>query len=173
MAHTSTHNYLHIVFGTKDRRSIIPKPMQPKLWAYLVGIGRNYEIVTFAAGGMEDHVHILLRLPPVLALARALSLLKANSSYWMTEHGLEFSWQAGYGAFSVSASNLLSVERYVREQERHHQKMSFDEEYSALTKRHDDQVRRVPPFRHSANPKSGLSELRLQGSSSFSRRSRR
>lgn len=147
--------------------------MQPKLWAYLVGIGRNYDIVTFAAGGMEDHVHILLRLPPVLALARALSLLKANSSYWMTEHGLEFSWQAGYGAFSVSASNLVTVEKCVRDQERHHQKMSFDEEYSVLTKRHDDQVRSVPPLRHSPNPQSGLPVTRLRGSSSFSKRSRR
>ena len=140
MAHTSTHNYLHIVFGTKERASRIPKLLQPRLWAYLAGICKNYDMLPFAIGGMEDHVHLLLRLPPVLALAKAISVVKANSSRWMNEHGADFAWQGGYGAFSVSKSNLAAVTRYIREQKHHHRKMSFAEEYRALLKRHGDQV---------------------------------
>lgn len=136
MAHTSTHNYLHVVFGTKERASRIAESLQPRLWAYMAGICRNYEIVAFAIGGMEDHVHLLFRLPPVLALARAISILKANSSRWMSEHGTGFAWQGGYGAFSVSASNLAAVENYIRNQKIHHRKMSFQEEYRALLRRH-------------------------------------
>jgi putative transposase len=140
MPHTSTHNYLHIVFGTKERASSIPESVQPKLWAYLAGICRNYNVLPFAIGGMEDHVHMLLRLPPVLALAKALSILKANSSRWMNEHGANFAWQGGYGAFSVSKSNLAAVTKYIREQKLHHRKMTFEEEYRALLKRHGDEM---------------------------------
>jgi REP element-mobilizing transposase RayT len=139
MPHTSTHNYLHVVFGTKERRSSIPELLQPRLWAYMAGICRNHKIVAFAIGGMEDHVHVLLRLPPVLALARAISILKANSSSWMTEQGKPFAWQIGYGAFSVSASNRLAVERYIRNQKKHHRKMTFAEEYRKLLRLHGEE----------------------------------
>jgi REP-associated tyrosine transposase len=66
--------------------------------------------VTFAVGGMANHAHVLLRLTPVITLAKAVSVIKANSSRWMGEHGAAFAWQEGYGAFSVSASNLRLVE---------------------------------------------------------------
>jgi len=139
MPHTSTHNYLHIVFGTKERASSIPELMQPRLWAYMAGICKNYAIVAFAIGGMEDHVHLLGRLPPTLSLAKALSVVKANSSRWMKRHRLRFDWQIGYGAFSVSKSNLAAVIRYIRDQKRHHRKMTFAEEYRALFKLHGDE----------------------------------
>jgi REP-associated tyrosine transposase len=147
VAHTSTHNYLHIVFGTKERSSLIAKPFQPKLWAYIAGICRNYEIVPFAIGGMEDHVHMLLRLPPTLTLARAVSVIKANSSRWIGEHGKKFTWQEGYGAFSVSASKLRVVEKYIREQEIHHRKLTFADEYKTLLARNEEAV---PPFAKAA-----------------------
>ncbi len=148
MAHTSTHNYVHVVFGTKERSSLISKALQPKLWSYIVGICRNHDIVAFAVGGMADHAHVLLRLPPVLSLAKAVSLIKANSSRWMGEHGGTFAWQEGYGAFSVSASNLRSVEKYIREQEIHHKKMSFAAEYKMLQSRHEECVPpRITPSR--------------------------
>jgi REP element-mobilizing transposase RayT len=145
MPHTSTHNYLHIVFGTKRRASSIPESMQPKLWAYRAGICRNYEVLPLAIGGMEDHIHLLLRLPPILALAKCLTVLKANSSRWMNDLGAHFAWQEGYGAFSVSSSNLKVVEKYIREQKLHHRTMSFMEEYRALLQRHENEMGRVPP----------------------------
>jgi putative transposase len=117
MSHTFSQNYLHVIFSTKDRRKIITKELQPRLWAYLRGIGKNYEMIVLAVGGTEDHVHTLFHLPPKLALAKAVLLLKANSSKWMTEAGNEFSWQEGYGAFSVSSSSTDSVIQYIKNQE--------------------------------------------------------
>ena len=87
-------------------------------------------------GGVEDHVHLLFHLPPSLALARAVTLFKSNSSKWMNESGSKFAWQEGYGAFSVSASNLAAVVKYIQDQECHHRKISFEDEYLALLKKH-------------------------------------
>ena len=136
MSHTFSKNYVHLIFSTKDRRKIITKELQPRLWAYLTGIGKNHEMIVLAVSGTEDHVHILFHLPPKLALAKAVLLLKANSSKWMTESGNRFSWQEGYGAFSVSSSNTDSVIQYIKNQEKHHRKFSFAEEFRAILQRH-------------------------------------
>lgn len=135
MAHTFSKNYLHVIFSTKGRRKIIEKEFQPRLWAYLAGIAKNHGINMLAAGGTEDHVHLLFHLPPKLALAKAVLLLKANSSTWMNE-ATEFSWQEGYGAFSVSSSNIGAVIRYVQNQEKHHRKLTSDQEFRAILRRH-------------------------------------
>jgi putative transposase len=137
MSHTYSQNYLHVVFSTKEREKLISPSVQPKLWAYMAGIARNHKFLVLANGGMEDHVHLLIQLPPVLSLAKAVSLLKSNSSSWMSEHGMKFAWQEGYGAFSVSASNLGSVERYIANQERHHRRRTFENEFIALLKKHE------------------------------------
>ena len=79
-------------------------------------------MIALTIGGAEDHVHLLFHLPPKLALAKAVLLLKSNSSRWLSEQGREFSWQEGYGAFSVSSSNLDAVMRYIQNQEAHHRK---------------------------------------------------
>jgi putative transposase len=91
---------------------------------------------TFSVGGMGNHVHVLFRLPPALSLVRAVTLIKSNSSKWMKETQRTFAWQKGYGAFSVSSSNLSRVIRYIDEQEAHHKKKSFDDEFIALLKKH-------------------------------------
>jgi putative transposase len=136
LAHTFSRNHVHVIFSTKDRRNTIAKDFQPRLWAYLAGIAKNHEMIALAVGGTENHVHILFHLPPTLALAKAVLLLKANSSKWMSERGTGFSWQEGYGAFSVSASNLDTVIRYIRNQEAHPRKTSFEEEYRAILRKH-------------------------------------
>ena len=136
MSHSYAQNHLHVVFSTKERRKIIDHQMQPKLWSYMAGIGRNHGVLFLANGGVEDHVHLLIQLPPVLALAKAISLIKANSARWMNEHGIKFAWQEGYGAFSVSASNLAVVERYIQNQRKRHQKITFEQEFLALLKKH-------------------------------------
>jgi len=106
MAHTFSRNHIHIIFSTKDRRNTISKELQPRLWAYLAGICGHHDMTALAAGGTQNHAHICLHLPPKLALAKAVLLLKANSSKWMNEQERGFSRQEGYKAFSVSASNL-------------------------------------------------------------------
>jgi len=136
MAHSFSRNHLHVIFSTRQRRKTIPREWQPRLWAYLAGICKNHGMIALAVGGTQDHVHLLFHLPPSLALAKAVLLLKSNSSKWMGELGREFSWQEGYGAFSVSSSNLNAVMRYIQNQEAHHRKISFEEEFRAILKRH-------------------------------------
>jgi REP element-mobilizing transposase RayT len=90
MPHSYSQNYQHIVFSTKGRRKLIGKSMQSKLWPYMAGTVRNHGFLVLANGGVEDHVHLLAQLPPTLTVAKAISLIKANSSKWMGEHGLDF-----------------------------------------------------------------------------------
>jgi putative transposase len=136
MAHAYSRNHIHLVFSTKERRNFIEKEWQPRLWAYLAGICENHEMIAVAIGGTENHAHILFHLSPKLALAKAVQLLKGNSSKWMGEQGIRFAWQEGYGAFSVSASNLDQVTRYIHNQVAHHREFSFEEEFRALLKKH-------------------------------------
>jgi putative transposase len=125
-----------VVFSTKERKKLIEKREQPKLWSYMAGIGRNHGFIVIANGGIEDHVHLLIQLPPVMALSKAVLFLKSNSSRWMNERGIRFAWQEGYGAFSVSASNIDAVIRYIEDQEMHHRKMTFEQEFLALLRKH-------------------------------------
>ena len=136
MGHTYTKAHFHIVFSTKSRQKLIAKAIQPKLWAYIAGICSNVGIVALAIGGIEDHVHSLVELPPTMSLSKALNLLKSNSSGWMSEQRRGFGWQEGYGAFAVSVSNLATVKRYVLNQEAHHRKMTFENEYITLLEKH-------------------------------------
>ena len=136
MAHSFSRNHVHLVLSTKDRRNTIAKDRQPRLWAYLAGICKSHEMISLAVGGPENHVHILFHLPPSLALAKAVLLLKANSSKWMGEQGIDFSWQEGYVAFSVSSSNVDQVTRYIQNQNAHHRKTSFEDEFRALLRKH-------------------------------------
>jgi putative transposase len=137
MAHAFSRNHIHLIFSTKERRNTIAKEWQQRLWAYLGGICENHEMIALAVGGTQNHVHILFHLPTKIALAKAVVLLKANSSKWMGEQGIKFSWQEGYGAFSVSASNLDQVTRYIQNQEAHHRKTSSEDEFRALLRKHD------------------------------------
>lgn len=93
-------------------------------------------MAAIAINGMADHAHILFHLPPTIALSDAVRLLKSNSSKWMNEHGRNFDWQPGYGGFSVSISNTAAVAKYIRDQEKHHRNMTFEQEYRALLKKH-------------------------------------
>jgi putative transposase len=89
-----------------------------------------------ATNGMADHAHVLFHLPPNITLAKAVSALKANSSRWLNERKIKFAWQEGYAAFSVSASNLPVVAKYIRNQREHHKKISFETEFITLLKKH-------------------------------------
>jgi putative transposase len=136
MSHAYARNYVHIVFGTEGRRKCIRGEMRERIWAYMIGIAKEYGVTIVAIGGTEDHVHIVAMLPPKIAVAVLLRVLKANSSKWMNEEGHLFSWQRGYGAFSVSASNLEKVCEYVRQQEKHHAKTGFQDEFATFLKKH-------------------------------------
>ncbi len=132
MAHTFTNLLFHIIFGTKDRYPFIEPELRPDLHAYVGGIVREIGGAALSIGGTDDHIHILAKLPPVLAISNALRLVKTNSSKWVREQrGMrsKFGWQSGFAAFSVSESSARSVMRYIERQEAHHRKRTFAEEY--------------------------------------------
>lgn len=136
MAHSYAQNHIHLVFSTKNREKLLTREFLPRLWAYTAAICRNHDLLTFAVGGMEDHMHVLFRLPPTMALSESVALIKSNTSKWLGEMGRNFSWQEGYGAFSVSSSNINRVIRYIDTQEAHHRKISFEDEFITLLKKH-------------------------------------
>ena len=136
MAHKFPNLIVHLVFSTKNRRDLLQnKELRRKLWRYFAGIGRNHGISVLASGGTANHVHLLIVLPSDMSAAKAVQVLKANSSRWLGEHGMEFAWQEGYGAFSVSQSNVAAVKEYVERQEIHHAKRSYEDEFLALLSR--------------------------------------
>jgi putative transposase len=135
MPNSYVSNHVHIVFATKNRAKLIPEGLQPKLWAYLAGIAKNYGMHAVAIGGIEDHVHALVNLGPTLGVAKAAQVLKANSSRWMNEQvKARFEWQEGYFACSVSRSQVPSVARYIADQKAHHTKMDSAAEFLFLLK---------------------------------------
>jgi REP element-mobilizing transposase RayT len=131
--------HYHIIFSTKNRVAAISPDLQPRLYEYLGGILRAQDGVLLAAGGMPDHVHLLVGLTKEMAVAEAVRLLKSNSSKWIHETFSErsnFAWQAGYGAFTVSYSNRQQVRKYIAGQAEHHRTRTFQEEFVAFLKRH-------------------------------------
>jgi putative transposase len=136
MSHTYSQNVLHVVFSTKDRQKTISPDLQPRLWAYVTGVCGKLEIHVHAIGGIQDHVHLLIQVPPTLLVAKAILTIKSNSSRWATEQGHKFAWQLGYSAFSVSSSNIPAVVQYIRNQQAHHKKRGFEQEFVALLKKH-------------------------------------
>ena len=135
MAHTHLNVLVHFVFSTKNRHDTLSDEIRPKLWKYIGGIGANHHIPILAVGGTANHVHMLLALPPEMSVAKAAQIIKANSSRWIAEHANDFAWQEGYGAFSVSASNINAVKDYIEHQSEHHAKRSFEDEFVVMLRK--------------------------------------
>ncbi|MDX2029130.1 MAG: IS200/IS605 family transposase [Blastocatellia bacterium] len=122
----------HIIFSTKDRAPVITTEYQPRLYDYIGGTIRGRGGISLGIGGAADHVHVLAKLRPDQALSEVLRDLKANSSGWM--HDVfpamrDFTWQRGYGAFTVSQSNVSQVREYIARQEEHHRQVTFRDEF--------------------------------------------
>jgi putative transposase len=121
---------VHLVFSTKHREPWIESSLRPRLHAYQVGILENLKCPSLQIGGTADHVHILLLLARTMAVSDVVEEVKKSSSKWIkTEGSRGFSWQAGYGAFSVGESQAKAVVHYIQQQEEHHRKMTFQEEF--------------------------------------------
>jgi REP element-mobilizing transposase RayT len=139
MSHSYSSNRIHLIFSTKGREKRISEVLQSKLWPYMAGIARNHGFEAIKVGGVQDHAHALLLLPPAIPLAKAVQILKSCSSKWLNDTGSagrDFAWQEGYGAFSVSASHTEDVIRYIQNQPAHHAKRSYEEEFLELLKRY-------------------------------------
>ena len=132
----------HIVFATWYRKPVIVEPIRERLYEYMGGIVRAKHGVSVEIGGVTDHVHVLARLSPALALSDVVRDLKASSSKWLKEQTRAwFAWQKGFGAFTVSYSNIESVAEYIKGQEEHHRRLTFQEEYVAFLRRHGIEYR--------------------------------
>ena len=139
MPHTYTNVLVHIIFSTKDRQPLINAESRDRLFAYMGGVLRDIGATPLIINGMDDHPHHLVGVPATRSVSEVVRLVKANSSKWVHEEFPDqpaFAWQSGYGAFSVSQSNVDSVRQYIARQEEHHKTMSFQEEYLAFLQRH-------------------------------------
>jgi putative transposase len=140
MAHTFTSCLFHCIFSTKERRKSITPELQDRLRPYLGRIARDSNMKALAIGGIDDHVHMLLSLPSTLAIAKAVQILKANSSKWIYETFPQqrgFAWQEGYGAFSIGKSQVPATVKYIESQIEHHRKRTFQEEFLAILAKHE------------------------------------
>jgi|ERR1051325_1782691 REP element-mobilizing transposase RayT len=133
--------YIHLVFSTKNRRPLLrDKAQRDALHAYLGGVSKTLDCPPLIVGGVEDHVHLLCRFGRTITQAEWVKEINRVSNLWLTKQGREyadFEWQGGYADFSASKSNLEEVKQYIAEQERHHKKMSFQDELRALLRKHE------------------------------------
>ncbi len=134
-----TQNYYHTVFSTKQRAMLITPEIEERLYPFLGGIVRDLRCTPIAVNGMPDHVHLLVRYRADLSHSEMLQQIKGRSSKWMNETFPQFgrfSWQEGYGGFTVSRSAMPEVERYISRQKEHHKKFDFKHEFLKLLKLH-------------------------------------
>jgi len=142
MANTYAALYYHVIFSTKNREDFIHRDLESRVWAYLGGIADENDFKAIAVGGTANHVHLLLSLPPNLAVSKAAQLLKGGTSAWIKDARppiprlSHFAWQDGYAVFSVSQSQLDGVVKYIKEQREHHRTKTFEEEYRAFLAKH-------------------------------------
>jgi len=137
----STHHAIleHLVFSTKNRLPLIKESWESDLYSYIGTVTCGLKSHLIAAGGIEDHVHLLVKLHPSTALADLMQLIKSNSSRWVKQtrgSKVLFQWQRGYGAFSVSESRVEAVKAYIANQREHHSRVSFADEYLTLLRLH-------------------------------------
>ena len=135
MANTYTQIYIHVIFAVKGRENLISKNWKVELYKYITGIVRENEQKLYIINGMPDHIHILLSLTPSINISDLVRDIKSGSSGWINKRNFvkgKFNWQAGFGAFSYSQSQLPRVINYIKNQEEHHRIKTFQEEYKKI-----------------------------------------
>ena len=138
MSNTYTQIYIHIVFAVKGRQNLIPKAHQTELHGYIMGIITNKKQTVIQINSMPDHIHILVGITPDTSVSDLVRDIKANSSKFINQKRWvmgRFEWQVGFGAFSYSRSQLDDLVKYIKNQEKHHRRKTFREEYLEILKR--------------------------------------
>lgn len=139
MANTYYSLTIHCVFSTRRRDPIITGELRERLWPFMGGILKRNNMKALCIGGVADHIHILMSLPTTVSVAKAVQLVKGNSSKWVHEAfpaQRSFEWQKGFAAFSVSVSHISQTVTYIKNQAEHHRTKSFMEEYLSFLKKH-------------------------------------
>ncbi|MCX6265921.1 MAG: IS200/IS605 family transposase [Bacteroidetes bacterium] len=140
MANTYTQIHIQAVFSVQNRNCIIKNPWKDELYKYVAGIIKNNGHKVLIINGMSDHVHLFFGMRPAQSLSNLMQDIKGDSSLWINKKGFiqgRFSWQQGYGAFSYGKSSVDNVINYIKNQEIHHQKKTFIEEYHDLLRKFD------------------------------------
>jgi putative transposase len=132
MANTYTSLHYHVIFSTKNRERWLVPDIEQRVWEFIGGIARKHRMIALQVGGVDDHIHALVTAPPTIAPCQIAQFLKGDSSKWIHEEFSalrNFGWQDGYGAFTVSKSNIPEVIKYIQNQRAHHRQKTFQEEY--------------------------------------------
>lgn len=132
MANTYTQIHIQTIFTVQNRQSLIQDTWKHELYRYITGIVKNNNHKMLQINGMPDHIHIFIGMRPTQSLSDLMKMIKGESSAWINQKNFikgKFSWQAGYGAFSYAKSQVPKVIRYIQNQEKHHKKKTFTEEY--------------------------------------------
>ena len=138
MSHTYSNHLYHIVFSTKERFALIKNEFKAELHAYVVSLVKEKGGTVLVINSMPDHMHILVALPPDISVSDVLKFVKANSSRWMKQRfERQFAWQKGFGSFTVSRSGVDAVAKYIRDQEIHHRKMDYRDEFEGFLKKNE------------------------------------
>ncbi len=140
MPHTFAYILIHVVFSTKQRKPVPQPAFRERLFAYMGGILRDLGAKPIIINGTTDHAHMLFALPVTKSIAETMQTVKGKSTRWIHEQddrSRSFAWQTGYASFSVSHSNLAAVRRYIADQEEHHRRISFEDEFVSLLKRNE------------------------------------
>jgi putative transposase len=139
VSHTYSYLTFHVIWSTKNRAQLITPEIQPRLYQYIGGIIQDMQGVLLEIGGISDHVHLLVGLNPTHQPALVVQNIKRGSSLWINEKRLtneKFKWQEGYGIFTVGYSNIETVQQYIKNQEEHHSKRSFEDEWKLILDHH-------------------------------------
>ncbi len=139
MSHSYNKIWIHAVFSTKDRQPLITAPLEEKIYGSLKVELTELGCHTRIINGMPEHVHLLFLQNPVKSISEILKQIKGSTSHWINEQNLiagKFAWQTGYGAFSVSESQVQKVHNYITNQKQHHQKKTFQQEYDEFILAH-------------------------------------
>ena len=139
MSQSLSQLYVHLVFSTKHREPLLLSPLRGQMHAYLATVLKNQDSPAVKFGGTSDHVHSLFRLSKNCSMAKIVEEIKTSSSKWIKTQDralINFHWQSGYGAFSVSPADVQAVAEYIAQQEAHHRAVTFQEEYRRLLESH-------------------------------------
>ena len=139
MSHSYNSCYIHYIFSTKDRQPWMTEELRTRLFEYMGGIAKTHHMKSIRVGGIANHVHQLVSIPSTLPVAKAIQLIKGNSSKWIHEsfpHHRYFAWQEGYGAFSISVSQIERTVAYIENQPEHHRVKTFEEEFVQILQKH-------------------------------------
>ncbi len=159
METTNSQIYIHFIFGTKNGQKLIKPDIEKRLWSYIGAIGKRMGVRPEAIGGDQDHLHLLLSIPPNLSVSFIMQKLKGSSSKWMNDTFYTrkriFRWQAGYSAFSVGNSQKQRVIEFIRNQKQRHKTISFQEELQMFKDRYKTEQKRNKPVKMVEKPKTG------------------